>query len=190
MFFFFVFFFPLLSGVVALSSAFSLPPFIISITEKVREVWGEGRSVTTGLAVCWLMSVFAWSEACTSHIHSRKCTQELFAGLNVNLRQLVMFWTRSHTSGTATHTHTHTHAAVATHLHDKGLVNYLRGLIWSIQESCIRLQGQSEPLDSIRPSLFMRTTEEGPGAREEGRKERGQEIGSNNKGGRVLFHAY
>lgn len=44
---------------------------------------------------------------------------------------------------------TDTHTAVATHLHDKGLVNYLRSLIWSIQESCIRLQGQSEPLDSI-----------------------------------------
>lgn len=43
----------------------------------------------------------------------------------------------------------HTLTAVATHLHDKGLVNYLRGLIWSIQESCIRLRGQSEPLDSI-----------------------------------------
>lgn len=98
----FFFFFPLLSGVVALYGAFSLPPFIISITEKVREVWGEGRSVTTRLAVCWLMSVFAWSEACTSHIHSRKCAQELFAGLNVNLRQLVMFWTCSHTSGAAT----------------------------------------------------------------------------------------
>lgn len=46
-------------------------------------------------------------------------------------------------------TDTHTHTAVATHLHDKGLVNYLRSLIWSIQGSCIRLQGQSEPLDSI-----------------------------------------
>lgn len=49
----------------------------------------------------------------------------------------------------ATKAHRHTLTAAATHLHDKGLVNYLRSLIWSIQESCIRLQGQSEPLDSI-----------------------------------------
>lgn len=40
-------------------------------------------------------------------------------------------------------------SAGAAHLHDKGLVNYLKILIWSIQESCIRLHGQSEPPDSI-----------------------------------------
>lgn len=38
--------------------------------------------------------------------------------------------------------------AKATHLHDKGLVNYLKILIWSIRESCTRLHGQSEPPDS------------------------------------------
>lgn len=36
----------------------------------------------------------------------------------------------------------------------------------------------------------MRTTEVGPGEREEGREEREQEIGSSNKGSRVLFHVY
>lgn len=102
----------------------------------------------------WLMRWFAWSEHACVWLHTvctstPECTCllvrcNLFAGPNMNLQQLLMFWTRSHTSAPA-----RTLTAAATHLHDKGLVNYLRSLIWSIQESCIRLQGQSEPLDSI-----------------------------------------
>lgn len=65
--------------------------------------------------------------------------------------------------------HRHTLIAAATHLHDTGLVNYLRSLIWSIQESCIRLQGQSEPLDSIGLHYSWETQR---GTRQEGGREK------------------
>lgn len=117
-----------------------------------------------------------WDVPCVwlhMHAHNRMYLHEFVRGATCLQAPTWTFGNIQCFELAATQAHRHTLTAAATHLHDKGLVNYLRSLIWSIQESCIRLQGQSEPLDFYRPSLFMRTTE-----RDQARGRKGEKRGS------------
>lgn len=162
----------------------SLPPKADTVARREDSFKINKRNNEWDLRdLLWEIGFLIWVRLHT-HIRSRvKLVRlrgyNLLGRPDMNLNQLPMFSNKQPQS-------IQTHTAVAAHLHDKGLVNYLRTLIWSIQGSCIRLQGQSEPLDSIG----LHYSWERPGQREDGKKKREQSDREQQQRSWVLFHVY